>query len=29
VNDHMATFAETSTLQCTPMAEYIFKTFST
>lgn len=29
VNIHMATFAETSTLQCTPMAEYIFRTFST
>jgi len=29
VNDHMATFADTSTLQCTPMAEYVFKTFST
>jgi len=29
VNNHMATFAETSTLQCTPMAEYVFRTFST
>ena len=29
VNNHMDTFAETSTLQCTPMAEYIFRTFST
>jgi hypothetical protein len=29
VNNHMDTFAETTTLQCTPMAEYIFRTFST
>jgi hypothetical protein len=29
VNNHMDTFAETSTLQCTPMAEYVFRTFST
>jgi hypothetical protein len=29
VNNHMATFAETSTLQCTPMAEYVFRTLST
>lgn len=29
VNEHMATFSEQSTLQTTPMAEYIFKTFST
>ncbi len=27
VNNHMDTFAETSTLQCTPMAEYVFRTF--
>jgi hypothetical protein len=29
VNNHMATFADTAGLQTTPMAEYIFKTFST
>jgi len=29
VNNHMDTFAETSTLQCTPMAEFVFRTFST
>jgi hypothetical protein len=29
VNNHMDTFAQTSTLQCTPMAEYIFRTIST
>ena len=29
VNEHMSTFADTAGLQTTPMAEYIFKTFST
>jgi hypothetical protein len=29
VDDHMETFGNTATLQCTPMREWIFKTFST
>jgi hypothetical protein len=29
VNDHMATFADISTLETTPTAEYILRTFST
>ena len=29
VNDHLDTFADTAGLETTPMAEYVYKTFST